>query len=48
MAYRNAARHYEERQRLFGEPKFGKVSQIFSQSGAQASEVLQENGDESF
>ena len=29
MAYRNAARHYEERQRLFGEPKFGKVSQIF-------------------
>ena len=33
MAYRRAARNYEERQRLFGDSKFGKpLSQVFGQS----------------
>lgn len=36
MAYRSAARNYEERQRLFGDPKFGKqVNQIFGQTNPQ-------------
>ena len=36
MAYRSAARNYEERQRLFGDPKFGKqVNQIFGQANPQ-------------
>ena len=40
MAYRRAARNYEERQRLFGDPKFGKpLSQVFGQSGAQSTEM---------
>ena len=40
MAYRRAARNYEERQRLFGDSKFGKpLSQVFGQSGAQSTEM---------
>ena len=40
MAYRRAARNYEERQRLFGDSKFGKpLSQVFEMSGAQSTEM---------
>ena len=46
MAYRSAARHYEERQRLFGDSKFGtskNVSQLVGQGFSQGSEVSQGN-----
>ena len=40
MAYRSAARHYEERQRLFGDSKLGKqVNQVFGQANPQQVEA---------
>ena len=46
MAYRSAARHYEERQRLFGDSKFGtnkNVSQLVGRGFSQGSELSQGN-----
>ena len=44
MAYRSAARNYEERQRLFGDSKFGKqVNQVFGQTNPQHVEATSWN-----
>ena len=44
MAYRSAARHYEERQRLFGDSKLGKqVNQVFGQTNPQNVEAISWN-----
>ena len=44
MAYRSAARHYEERQRLFGDSKLGKqVNQVFGQANPQQVEATSWN-----
>ena len=44
MAYRSAARHYEERRRLFGDSKLGKqVNQVFGQGNPQQVEATSWN-----